>query len=85
MSYHPKNNAMLGQDCAGRVTVIRAGIMSTKSDLLPWCLHKILLQEQLHDVQRSGAFDVSQIGLPCSTAIGVLDDLVTRKVIYVRS
>lgn len=50
---------MLGQDFAGRVTVIRAGIMSTQSDQLPWRLLKILLQEQIHDVQRSCAFDVS--------------------------
>jgi len=32
---YPKNSAMLGQDFAGRVTVIRAGIMSTRSDQLP--------------------------------------------------
>jgi hypothetical protein len=35
MSYHQKNNAMLGQDSGGRVTVIRSEIMSTQSDLLP--------------------------------------------------
>ena len=62
----PKNYAMLGQDFAGRATVIGAGIMSTQSDLLPWCLLKIILQEQLHDVQRSGAFNVLSIALPCA-------------------
>ena len=74
---------MLGQDFAGRVTVIRAGIMSTQSDQLPWRLLKILLHKQLHDVLRSSTPYVSQIDLPRSSTIGVLDDLVAGKVIHI--
>jgi hypothetical protein len=43
----------------------------------------VLLQEQRHDVLRSGALDVSQIALPSSGAIRVLHNLVTWKVIYI--
>ena len=47
-------------------------------------LFQVIPQEQLHDVLRSCAFDVSQIALPRSGAIRVLHNLITWKVIHIR-
>lgn len=46
-------------------------------------LFQIAPHKQLHDVLRSSTPYVSQIGVPYSGTVGVLDDLVTGKVIHV--
>src|SRR6266542_996046 len=59
-----------------------AGVAFLK-ELLATTLCKIRLHEQLHDMLRTSTFDMSQIGLPRSGAIGIQNDLVTWKIIHV--
>jgi len=46
-------------------------------------LGEIGSQEEIHDVLRSGTLHMPQIAFPYSPAIGVLDNLITRKVVHV--